>query len=194
MPLEQNSSLKSVNGHLKGTNCGRGTSWAQHNGTISSSSAVQHHEGCENREFDQLTVPDTGTKFIDLLTKTDQREPKGGCLWKPGDRACRVLSHTVPRCSLMATLLPPLGQRRKLRQQEVKCFPQDHAELGTPQLQPLSPQHGHMPACSHREHPPAGHKNARTAEGLSLCTPSYTPGPLLIPFLPLTTVLHINLK
>jgi len=44
-------------------------------------------------------------------------------LWKPGDRACGVLSHTAPHYNLMSTLSSPLGQRRKLREQEVKCFP-----------------------------------------------------------------------
>lgn len=64
--LGQNSSLKSVSDTLKRQQ--------QDHGFLPFG---QHHEGRESREFDQLTVPDTGTKFIDLPTKTDQREPKG---------------------------------------------------------------------------------------------------------------------
>ena len=68
---------------------------------------------------------------------------------------------------------------------------QDHAGLGTVQLGPVSPQHRFTTACSSsgprgRTH---GHPHYRGAALLHTFLNFW-----LIPFLPLTTVLHIDLK
>lgn len=66
-----------IHGHLMSTNCGQGTSLAQHNGTTTNSSVAQHRERHENRESDQFTVPDTGTELINLPTRTHPSKWKG---------------------------------------------------------------------------------------------------------------------
>ena len=72
-----------------------------------------------------------------------------------------------------------------------KVLSQDHARLGTVQLGPVSPQHRFTTACSSsgphgRTH---GHPHYRGAALLHTFLNFW-----LIPFLPLTTVLHIDLK
>lgn len=68
---------------------------------------------------------------------------------------------------------------------------QDHAELGTLQLEPVPPQHGLTTAYSSsgphgRTH---GHPHCRAAALLHTFLNFW-----LIPFLPLTTALHTDLK